>query len=80
MSSGDGLDGLGHELLRSLRDEPLDVHQIAADLGLIPGVINAELKGLMDHGLVHGVTTESGRQAWGLTVTGRTRLHGEGEP
>jgi hypothetical protein len=64
----------------ALRDEPLDVHQRAPELAVIPVVVTAELKELMDRGLVHGVTMESGRQAWGLTVKGRARLAGEAKP
>jgi hypothetical protein len=69
-----GIDGLGPDLLRALRDEPLDVHQLAAELAVIPVAVTTELKALMDRGLVPGVTMESGRRAWGLTVKGRTRL------
>jgi predicted transcriptional regulator len=59
------LDGLGRELLRALRAEPLDVHQLAAEIAVIPVAVTTELKALADRGLVHGVTMESGRQAWG---------------
>jgi hypothetical protein len=72
-----GVDRLGHELLRALREEPLDVHNLAAQLAVIPVAVTAKLGALMESALVHGVTMESGRQAWGLTVKGRTRLAGE---
>jgi hypothetical protein len=64
MSGGDGIDGLGRELLCVLRDEPLDVHQ---------------LKALIHAGLVHAMTAADGRQAWRLTVKGRTRRTRERE-
>ena len=70
------LDELG-DVLRALRDEPLDVHQLAAELAVIPVAVTTELKALMDRGLVPGVTMETGSQAWGLTLEGRTRLAGE---
>jgi predicted ArsR family transcriptional regulator len=73
-------DGLARELLMALRSEPLDVHQLAVDLGVIPVTVMAELEWLVELGLVHAVAVESGRQAWGLTVKGRTRLAGETEP
>jgi len=79
MSGGDGIDGLGRELLCVLRDEPLDVHQLAADLGVILVAVTAELKALIHAGLVHAMTAADGRQAWGLTVKGRTRRTGERE-
>ena len=47
MSGGDGIDGLGRELLCVLRDEPLDVHQLAADLGVILVAVTVELKALI---------------------------------
>ena len=72
-----GIDGLGPDLLRALRDEPLDVHQLAAELAVIPVAVTAELKALSEAGLIHGVTMETGNQAWGLTLKGRTRLAGE---
>ena len=75
MSSADGLDGLGRDLLRALHDEPLDVHQLAAELAVVPVAVTAELKALMDRGLIHGVTISwSGRRAWGHTRKGRLRL------
>jgi len=77
VSDADGIDGLARELLRALRDEPLDVHQLAVQLAVIPVAVTAELTALMRSGLVHGVTMERGRQAWGLTVKARTRLAGE---
>jgi predicted transcriptional regulator len=68
------LDSLGRDVLRALRDEPLDVHQLAAELAVIPVAVTAELRALSEAGVIHGVTMETGRQAWGLTVSGRTRL------
>jgi predicted transcriptional regulator len=73
------LDGLGRDVLRALRDESLDVNQLAAELAVIPVPVTAELRALGDAGLIHGVAMETGRQAWGLTVKGRTRLAGEGK-
>jgi predicted ArsR family transcriptional regulator len=74
-----GPDGLAGELLLALRSEPLDVHQLAAELAVIPVAVSAELEGLIEAGLIHAVTVESGRQAWGLTVRGRARVAGWGE-
>jgi hypothetical protein len=71
------LDGLGRDVLRALRDEPLDVQQLAVELAVISVAVTAELRALSEAGLIHGVTMETGRQAWGLTVKGRTRLAGE---
>jgi len=70
------LDELGRDVLRALRDEPLDVHQLAAELAVIPVAVTAELRALSEAGLIHE-TMETGRQAWSLTVKGRTRLAGE---
>ena len=70
------LDELGRDVLLALRDEPLDVHQLAAELAVIPVAVTAELRALSEAGLIHE-TTETGRQAWSLTVKGRTRLAGE---
>jgi hypothetical protein len=72
--AADGLDGLARELLKALRGEPLDVRQLAVELAVIPVAVTGELNALIEAGLVHPVTVESGRQAWGLTVKGRTRL------
>ena len=80
MSGGGSIDRLGRELLLALRDEPLDVHQLAAELAVIPVAVTAELTALMGSGLVHGATMESGRHAGGLTVKGRTRLAEEAKP
>jgi predicted ArsR family transcriptional regulator len=77
MSTADGIDGLGRELLRALRAEPLDVPQLAVDLGVIPVAVTTEVDALMERGLVHGVTVERGRQAWGLTIKDRSGLAGE---
>jgi len=71
------LDELGRDVLRALRDEPLDVHQLAAELAVIPVAVTAELRALSEAGLIRGVTMETGSQAWGLTLNGRTRLAGE---
>ncbi|HUA49376.1 MAG TPA: ArsR family transcriptional regulator [Solirubrobacteraceae bacterium] len=68
---------LGRDVLRALRNEPLDVHQLAAELAVIPVAVTAELRALSEAGLIHGETMETGRQAWSLTVKGRTRLAGE---
>ena len=40
---------------------------------MIPVAVTAELRAVSEAGLVHGVTMETGRQAWGLTVRARTR-------
>jgi predicted ArsR family transcriptional regulator len=83
MSGAGELDGFAHELLVALRHEPLDVHQLAAELAVIPVAVTAELEGLIEFGLVHGVTVDSGRQAWGLTIRGRSfvaRGGGQVEP
>ena len=71
------LDGLRRDVPRALRHEPLDVNQLAAELAVIPVAVTAELRALSEAGLIHGVTMETGRQAWGLTVKGRSRLAGE---
>ncbi len=80
MIAPDGLSALARELLLALRSEPLDVHQLTADLGASSVMIAAELEMLIEFGLVHGVTVESGRQAWGLTVRGRSRIATGREP
>jgi len=36
---------------------------VAAELAVIPVAVAAELEGLIEAGLVHAVTVESGRQA-----------------
>lgn len=74
MSGPDRLSASAREFLQALYGEPLDVHQLAAELAVIPVAVMSELEGLIDAGLVHAVTMESGRQAWGLTVRGRSRL------
>jgi hypothetical protein len=60
-----GVDGRGQDLLCALRDDPLDVRQLAVNLGVMPVAVTTEPNGLIDAGLVHGATVEGGRQAWG---------------
>jgi hypothetical protein len=67
-------DDVPGELLLALWFEPLDVHQLAADLAAAPFVVGAELQMLIEAGLVHAVTVDSGRQVWGLTVRGRSHV------
>jgi predicted transcriptional regulator len=55
VSGADGSEGLGRALLRALHDEPLDVHQLAADVGVITVAVTAELNTLIDAGLVHAM-------------------------
>lgn len=74
MSGSDGLSISERELLLALGAGPLDVDQLAAELGAAPVVVAAELQALSQAGLVHGVTVLGGRQAWGLTVRGRSRI------
>jgi hypothetical protein len=76
----DGLSASAREFLQALRSEPLEVHQLAVDLAVIPVAVTAELEGLINAGLIHAVTVESGRQAWGLTIRGRSRIATGGEP
>jgi predicted ArsR family transcriptional regulator len=64
-------------LVRALRSEPLDVDQLAMALGVIPAAVMAELEVLTDAGLVGVVTVEGTRQAWGLTMKGRSRVGGD---
>jgi predicted ArsR family transcriptional regulator len=78
--SSDGLSASQRELLLALRREPLDVHQLAADLAVTRVAVAAELDVLIEFGLVHGVTVDSGRQASGLTVRGRSRITTGSEP
>jgi predicted transcriptional regulator len=80
MSGAEVPDELGRELCRELRDEPLDVRQLAADLGAIPVAVTMELNALIDAGLVHAMAVDGGEADVGLTVKGRTRLLGKGEP
>jgi hypothetical protein len=79
MSGAGRIEGLGRELSRSLCDEPLEVHQLPVDLGVIPVAVTAALNAMIDGGFVHAMTVDGGRQAWGFTVKGRTRLLGEWE-
>ncbi len=79
MSGADGFSGSALELLLALRSEPLDVDQLAAELALIPVAVTAELEGLIEAGLIHAVAVESGRQVWGLTIRGRSRIATDGE-
>jgi hypothetical protein len=75
----DRFDGLARELLKALRDEPLEVHQLAAELTGIPVAVTAEPKALMNRGLIRSVTISwSGCQAWGLTRKGQLRLEETG--
>lgn len=74
MSGSDRLSASARQLLLALGSEPLDIHQLAADLVATRVVVAAELQMLVKAGLVHAVTTQSGRQAWGLTVRGRSRI------
>jgi predicted ArsR family transcriptional regulator len=76
MSTSGGLSPLAGELLLALRSEPLDVDQLAAALGVIPAAVMAELQGLMKAGLIDAASVESGRQAWGLTAEGHSRIGG----
>jgi predicted ArsR family transcriptional regulator len=76
VSASGGLSSFAGELLIALRSEPLDVDQLAAALGVIPAAVMAELEGLMEARVVHPVTVDSGRQAWGLTVKGWSRIGG----
>ncbi|MHB1571665.1 MAG: DprA-like winged helix domain-containing protein [Solirubrobacteraceae bacterium] len=78
MSGPARLDALARQLLGALRAEPLDADQLAAWLGVIPAAVSAELDALIGAGLVHPVTVEDGRRAWGLTVKGSARLVGRG--
>jgi predicted transcriptional regulator len=80
VSGSDGLSASARELLLALRREPLDVHQLAADLAATRTVVTAELQALIQAGPVHGVTVDSGRQAWGLTIRGRSRIATGDEP
>jgi hypothetical protein len=80
VSGSDGLSASAREFLLALRGEPLDVDRLAADLAVIPVAVTVELEGLIKAGLVHAVTVESGRQAWGLTIRGRSRIATGGEP
>ncbi len=59
---------------------PRHIHNCPAlgHTGAVP--VTAELEGLIEAGLVHAVTVESGRQAWGLTIRGRSRIATGGEP
>jgi predicted ArsR family transcriptional regulator len=78
--SSDGLAVSQRQLLLVLRDEPLDVDQLAARVGATRTAVAAELQTLIDAGLVHAVTVSwSGPQAWGLTVKGRSRTATGGE-
>jgi predicted ArsR family transcriptional regulator len=61
-------------LLLALCSQPLDVDQLAAELGLIPVAVTSEVHELIEAGLVHAVTMETERLAWGLTVRGRSRV------
>jgi predicted ArsR family transcriptional regulator len=80
VSGSDGLSASAREFLQALRSGPLDVQQLAADLAVIPVAVTAELEGLIEAGLVHAVTVDSGRQAWGLTIRGRTHIAMDGKP
>jgi hypothetical protein len=70
------VSAVGFELLLAVRAEPLDVHQLCADLAASPTVVTGALEGLIEAGLVHGVTVKDGRQQWGLTVRGRWQVGG----
>jgi predicted ArsR family transcriptional regulator len=80
VSGSDGLSASARAFLLALRGGPLDVHQLVAELAVIPVAVAAELEGLIEAGLVHAVTVESGRQAWGLTIRGRSRIATGDEP
>jgi predicted ArsR family transcriptional regulator len=71
-----GLSPFAGELVLALRSEALDVDELAAALGVIPAAVMAELEALLEAGLVGVVTVESGRQVWGLTMNGRSRVEG----
>ena len=73
MSESDELSTAAQAILIALRSEPLDVHQMRADLAASPAQIVGELRALLGKGLVHAATVKDGRQVWGLTVKGRWR-------
>jgi predicted ArsR family transcriptional regulator len=80
VSGSDGFSASVREFLLALRSEPVGVHQLAADLAAARVAVAAELEMLIQAGLVHVVTVEGGRQAWGPTVRGRSRIATGGEP
>ncbi len=61
-------------MLLALRSQPLDLYWFTVDLATTRFIVSAELDGLIEAGLVHGVTVESGRQASRLTIRGRSRI------
>ena len=72
MSGSDDPSGLADTILHALAREPLDTHQLCADLAVTsPTIVDAELKALITAGLIYPMTVQSGRQAWGLTARGR---------
>jgi len=74
MSGSDALSALARRFLLALRSEPLDVDQLAVELGVIPAAVMSELQALIEAGFVQAVRMESGRQAWRLTGPGRSRV------
>ena len=69
-----------HAVLIALRSQPLDVHQMRADLAASPTEIISELRALLEMGLVHARTEQGGRQVWVLTVRGRWQMEGQLSP